>query len=100
MSKTFKPPVKVANAAYEGLVLRNEYKRGGTSVGLARAKQLAYRHPVTLETIVRMYKFFNRHYKNRNTPPAKGNGKIAWLLWGGNPGFSWVKKVLKEEGYR
>lgn len=91
----FYPPREVANAAHEGLILRHIYKRGGTRVGVARANQLHARRPVSPEVIKRMASFFKRHRKNKNTPPEKGNGKIAWLLWGGDPGEKWVKSIIK-----
>jgi hypothetical protein len=40
-----------------------------------------------------MVAFFNRHEKNKDTPPEKGNGMIAWYLWGGDPGRKWAEKV-------
>ena len=93
----FKPPANVANAARQGLLLHKKWERGGTAVGVRRAIQLMRRDPVSLDTIKRMNRFFIRHYKNRNNRPEDGlNGKIAWLLWGGNPGYSWVKKILKD----
>lgn len=93
--KKYVPPMNVALAAKSGLEMRSLYGRGGTSVGLWRAKQLSERRPLTLITIKKMDRFFKRHYKNRNTDPDKGNGMIAWLLWGGNPGMKWVSEILK-----
>lgn len=96
---SYRPPLGVVRAAEKGLVWHEFYGRGGTRVGLARANQLAQRKPVTLKTIMRMWSFFKRHYKNRETPPDEGNGQIAWLLWGGDPGFRWAKRILRSEGY-
>lgn len=96
--KKFKPPKEVAHEAAIGLMLRAEYGRGGTSVGIGRARQLKSRKPVSLVTIRKMYRFFLRHYKNRKTPPEKGNGRIAWLLWGGDSGFDWAFEILEQEG--
>ena len=93
----FIPPKSVAEEAATGLALRRAYGRGGTSVGLARARQLSSRKPVSIKTIKKMYSFFSRQYKNRKTPPSEGNGRIAWLLWGGNPGYKWVVEILQEE---
>lgn len=97
---SFKPPLSVARAALKGLELHDKYGRGGTRVGLIRANQLAGRKPLTLSTIMRMWLFFARHEKNKSTPPEKGNGKIAWLLWGGDPGQRWAEKVLETRGFR
>jgi len=88
----------VSEAAYHGLFLRQFYKRGGTAIGMRRAYQLAKREPISLDTIKRMDNFFTRHFKNRKTPPAEGNGMIAWLLWGGDPGRRWVKSILRQKG--
>lgn len=92
---SYTPPATVAKAAQEGLGLRERYGRGGTRVGLARAHQLANRRPVSENTINRMVSFFSRHEKNKDTPPERGNGMIAWLLWGGDPGRTWAEKVQK-----
>lgn len=99
MSKLYKPPMNVAKEAKKGLELRKKFKRGGTSIGRGRARQLSKRKRISVGTIKRMYKFFVRHYKNRKTPPERGNGQIAWLLWGGDAGYKWSKSVLRREGW-
>lgn len=91
----FKVPLRVKQSAIIGLLARSAYGRGGTSVGIGRAKQLIHKKEVSLATIVKMHRFFSRHQKNKNTPFEKGNGKIAWLLWGGDPARRWVKNILK-----
>lgn len=93
-SKTYRPPAQVAKAAEMGLALRRLFGYGGTPVGIKRAHQLSSQSPVSAETIVRMIRFFDRHQKNRNNAPPK-RGMIAWLLWGGDPGREWAKKIYK-----
>ena len=94
--EVFVPPKKVASAARIGLLLRKTYGRGGTLVGIKRAHQLANRDHVSFTTIKRMDKFFKRHRKNKMTPPEKGNGFIAWMLWGGDPGMKWAKSIIRK----
>jgi hypothetical protein len=97
---TYKPSEAMSNNAKRGLELRDKStpsNRGGTSVGLARANQLAKREGVSLETVSRIYSFLTRHRKNykpgQNTP-----GTQAYLMWGGPAGLSWSAKILRDEG--
>jgi hypothetical protein len=95
----FKPPEGAAKAAARGLEMRRQYKRGGTPVGIQRAKQLKNRQTISPSTARRMYRFFLRHEKNKDSVKPNGdpgNGKIAWLLWGGDPGYSWARKLWKQ----
>lgn len=99
----FAPPDDVRKAALRGLALRKQYGRGGLDTqqagdagigsGVARARDLANGKQISPETIGRMLSFFARHEGNKNTPPEKGNGQIAWLLWGGDAGLAWARKV-------
>lgn len=94
----FVPPEEVARYAAEGLRLREEWGRGGTDVGIARAKELVRREPLSPRTIVRMYSFFARHEvdkrgKDFGNPARPSNGFIAWMLWGGDPAKAWVADV-------
>lgn len=43
-----------------------------------------------------MRAFFDRHESNKDTPPEEGNGKIAWLLWGGDAGRRWAEARLRQ----
>lgn len=102
-SKTFIPPAAVAAEARRGLELRKKFGRGGTSVGLARGEQLANRRPVTESEIKRIYSYFARHAVDKQgkhfaNPARPSNGKIAWLLWGGDAGARWVYAVRKSLG--
>lgn len=97
MSLDLTPPESVAKEARRGLELRKEYGRGGTEIGLHRAHQLSSRQNLSPRTIMRMVSFFARHgvhegmnYKDNGQPT---NHYIAWLLWGGNSGRAWAKKM-------
>ena len=92
-----KPTESMANNARRGLELRAKFGRGGTAVGVARARDLSNRTNLSPETVARMYSFFSRHEvdkkgKDFNNPDRPSNGKIAWLLWGGDSGFAWSKQ--------
>jgi hypothetical protein len=94
------PPVEVAAAAKRGLELREKFRRGGTSVGARRAKELAERQSLSLRDVVSMSAYFARHgfdksamsheWGDESDPSA---GYIAWLLWGGEPGRRWADSL-------
>jgi hypothetical protein len=93
-----KPSESMANNARRGLELRREHGRGGTSVGVARARDLSNRKTLSPETVARMYSYFSRHEVdkkgkgwNAGEEGYPSNGRIAWLLWGGDAGYSWAK---------
>lgn len=99
-----KPPVTVAAAARRGLELRREYGRGGTAVGVARARDLSNRKELSVGTARRMVAYFERHEVDLKAPAAKrGNpgypsaGYIAWLLWGGDAGRTWARKIMRQK---
>lgn len=99
MKKTYRPPKEVAEEAATGLAMWEFHgKKCATPVGVKRARQLSKREKISYSTVLRMWKFFNRHFKNRKNGPPRC-GRISWLLWGGNPGVRWVIKVLEKEGY-
>lgn len=98
-----KPPVGVAKVAARALEWRKEYGRGGTEVGVARARDLANRKALSEKTIRRMKAYFDRHEVDAkadgwNTGEDKfpSAGRIAWDLWGGDPGRSWANKKVAE----
>jgi hypothetical protein len=67
----------------------------GTEVGLARARQLANKEPISDDTVKRMASF-NRHKQNSEVAPEfkdepwKDKGYVAWLMWGGTSGVNWA----------
>jgi hypothetical protein len=90
-----RPTDSMANNARRGLELRRKFGRGGTLVGVARARDLANKKELSPDTVLRMYSFFSRHEvdkkgKDFNNSERPSNGKIAWLLWGGDSGYSWA----------
>jgi hypothetical protein len=99
----FSPPQAVREEAQRGLDWRDEYGRGGTAVGIARARDLSNGVEVSPETIGRMVRFFARHEVDKDAEGFRqgeegypSNGRIAWALWGGDPGQSWANKVKKQ----
>ena len=98
----FKPPEGVAEEAQRGLDWRREYGRGGTEIGIARARDLAGRRNVSPETARRMKAYFDRHQVDKEgegwSPSQDGypsNGRIAWALWGGDAGRSWANQLVR-----
>ena len=89
--------------ARKGLDWRSEFGRGGTEVGIARARDIVNAKDLSDSTVKRMYSFFSRHEVDKKAqgfrPGEKGypsNGRIAWALWGGDAGFSWSKKLVNQ----
>lgn len=95
----FSPPSGVRSAARRGLALRSEFGRGGTAIGVARARDLSNGKSIPLKTIKRMVSFFARHAvdkrPNWSDPSNPTNGYIAHLLWGGDAGRSWANSIAK-----
>lgn len=92
------PPQEVRSNAKRGLELREKYGRGGTAVGVARARDLSNGASLSLSTIRRMVSYFARHEVDKK---GEGWGKdsagyIAWLLWGGDAGRSWANRINNE----
>jgi hypothetical protein len=97
------PPKAVRTAARRALDWISEGKAGGgfTSVGRARASQLASGESVSLETLKRMKSFFSRHEVDKNalgfSQGEKGYpspGRVAWDAWGGDAGFAWAESMV------
>jgi HK97 family phage prohead protease len=100
---SFSPPQSVRKEAQKGLDWRTEHGRGGTSIGIARARDLSNGVHISPETAKRMKAYFDRHESDKKgkgwTPGEKGfpsNGRIAWALWGSDAGWSWSKKLVRQ----
>ncbi len=96
----FTPPADVQEEAQRGLDWRAEHGRGGTEVGVARARDLSNGVSVSPETIRRMVNYFTRHEVDkqgegfeRGEDGYPSAGRIAWALWGGDAGQRWANSI-------
>ena len=87
------PTEGMVEEAQKGLDWREEFGRGGTEVGVARARDIVNRRNLSIDTVKRMASYFARHEVDKDAegfrPGEEGYpsaGKIAWNLWGGDPG--------------
>lgn len=104
----YSPTSGMKAEARRGLEWREEYGRGGTQVGVSRARDIVNGRNLSADTVKRMYSFFSRHEVDKQgqgfSPGEEGYpsaGRIAWALWGGDPGYSWSRKIaerLSEDG--
>lgn len=92
------PTDGMANEAQKALDWRKEGYDGGTPVGLARARQLVNKQELSPSTVRRMHSFFSRHEVDKQgegfspgEPGYPSNGRVAWALWGGDPGQTWAR---------
>lgn len=98
------PTQEMADEAAQGLAWREEHGRGGTEVGVARARDISNRKNLSEETVARMVSYFARHAvdleaEENNNPDADGYpgaGLIAWKLWGGDAGRDWANRKMDE----
>ena len=101
MADTYKPTEAMKAAARRGLKMRSEQSpsnKGGTAVGVARARDIVNGAALPLATVKRMFSFFSRHEVDKQSKEWKTNpnskGKQAWLLWGGDAGYSWSRAIV------
>lgn len=100
----FSPTEAMAREATRGLEWREEFNRGGTEIGVARARDIKNRRNLSLDTVKRMKSYFARHEVDKQgqgwSPGEDGYpsaGRIAWALWGGDPGKSWANNIVDRE---
>ena len=100
MMASYLPTKGMVTDAERGLEWRREHGRGGTEVGIARARDITNGKRLSESTVKRMHSFFARHEVDKKAegfrPGEKGypsNGRIAWALWGGDAGFTWSKGI-------
>jgi hypothetical protein len=100
--ESYKPTDAMVKEAERGLAWRREYGRGGTEVGLARARDISNRKGLPIDTVKRMKAYFDRHEVDKQgkgwSPGEDGypsNGRIAWALWGGDPGWTWARNIIE-----
>ena len=99
----YEPTAEMRAEAERGLEWRREFGRGGTEVGIARARDISNGRRLPYETVVRMSSYFARHEVDKEAqgfrPGEDGypsNGRIAWALWGGDSGMAWASRIIRE----
>ena len=105
MAETFRVPNGVQDEAKMALtwIADGHAGSGFTAVGKKRASDLAAGHPVSAETILRMYSFFKRHEIDKQAEGFNSGedgfpspGRVAWSAWGGDAGFTWSTRIRNQ----
>ena len=102
------PSDAMVTEAQRGLDWRKEFNRGGTAVGVSRARDIVNKTRLSPNTVLRMFSFFSRHEVDkqaegfdRGEDGYPSAGRIAWALWGGDAGFSWARtkrnQIMREQ---
>jgi hypothetical protein len=97
----FTPPQGARDAAKRALDVREgkpASQRGMTPVGIARARDLMNGVKLSPDTVRRMKAFFDRHEVDKKgaTWDEQGKGWQAWNGWGGDAGYAWARKVVRQ----
>jgi len=95
-SGNYKPTKGMIGNAKRGLELRKKHEKGGTAVGVARARDIINGKGLSFSTVKRMHSFFSRHAGNEEGGEDDA-GYIAWLLWGGDSGRNWARSIVEAE---
>lgn len=105
MEQRVKIPKGVKARAQQGKTLVGMGFKGGEALGIARATQLLAEDTIGLDDLRVIRNWYARHvitsrpsyveWINAGRPVSKEyknkiRGAVAWLLWGGNEGLSWV----------
>jgi hypothetical protein len=102
LEESYQPTDEMAAEAELGLKWREEYVRGGTEVGVARARDISNKRNLSFDTVKRMNSYFARHEVDKEAigwndgeegfPTA---GRVAWQLWGGDAGRDWAARIVE-----
>ena len=102
---SYAPNDNMKEEAKRGLEWRREFNRGGTEIGVARARDISNGKNLSADTVKRMSSYFARHEVDKQgegwSPGEDGYpsaGRIAWALWGGDAGKSWAAKIVRQMG--
>ena len=97
------PNEAMKEEAQKGLDWRSEFGRGGTEVGIARARDIVNGADLSDDTVGRMVSYFARHEVDKEAEGFRvgeegypSNGRIAWALWGGDAGKSWSEREYEK----
>lgn len=102
-AESFTPTQEMRAEARRGLEWRRAFGRGGTEIGVARARDII-NGDLSYDTVLRMRSFLARHEIDKQgqgfSPSESGYpsaGRIAWALWGGDPGKVWADKIVRDQ---
>jgi len=102
-AESFTPTQEMRAEARRGLDWRRAFGRGGTEIGVARARDIINGN-LSYDTVLRMRSFLARHEVDKQgqgfSPSETGYpsaGRIAWALWGGDPGKVWADKIIRDQ---
>ena len=97
----YAPTDGMVDEARRGLEWRQAFGRGGTQVGVARARDIVNRRRLSRTTVVRMASYFARHAIDKRAqgfrpgePGYPSAGRIAWALWGGDAGQTFARSII------
>ena len=100
---SYKPNKGMREEAERAIRWVEEGRKGGTRIGKVRARQIARGENLSEDTVKRMYSFFSRQEGVKDAegfePGEAGYpspGRVAWGLWGGDPGYSWSKNIVEQ----
>lgn len=95
-------PAAVKSEAKRGLDWRAEFNRGGIGPGQVTARMLIG-NKMTIARVRKMRAFLARHEVDKQgegfkpgQPGFPSAGRIAWALWGGDPGVAWSNKIMRQ----
>ena len=98
----FTPTQAMIDNAKQGLEWREEFKRGGTDVGVGTANAIIDKK-ITADRTKRMFSYLSRHEVDKDAEGFNDGedgfpsaGRIAWELWGGDEAFTWSADKVKE----
>jgi len=101
MADSFTPTESMKTEAQRGLDWRSEHGRGGTEVGIARARDIVNGKNLSEDTVHRMVSYFARHEVDKQGQGWSSGedgypsaGRIAWALWGGDAGRKWSNAIV------
>lgn len=100
---SYPPTDEMVTEAQRGLDWRREFGRGGTEVGIARARDIVNRKDLPIDTWRRIKAYFDRHEIDKQgkgwAPGEDGypsNGRIAWALWGGDAAWRRATSIIED----
>ena len=98
---SYPPTNEMKTEALLGLKWREEYGRGGTEIGVARARDISNLRNLSIDTVKRMSSYFARHEIdkkgkgwNQGEEGYPSAGRVAWQLWGGDAGRDWAARIV------